>query len=159
MIVFDLKCANNHVFETWFASSEEYTTQVRQQEIECPHCGSFTIEKALSAPNIGRKSNSSSGEIAFSRSSQPEPMSLTHLPESLQAEFSGALKKVREHIEKTCEYVGEHFPEEARKIHYGETPERGIYGEATAQEAETLREEGIEVLPLVGVRKSRPTNA
>ncbi|HXV73392.1 MAG TPA: DUF1178 family protein [Sphingomonadales bacterium] len=159
MIVFDLKCANGHVFEAWFASSEEFAAQSHNTEIECPHCGSSRVEKTLSAPNVGRKSNARPGTIAFSGAAKREPVGLTRLPGALKAEFDGILKKVREHVEKTCEYVGEKFPEEARKIHYGETPERGIYGEASAHEAEALREEGIEVLPLPGLRKGGSADA
>jgi len=158
MIVFDLKCGNGHVFEAWFASGEEFAAQSHDGEVECPQCGSTRIEKALSAPNVGRKSNQREGAISFGAGKR-EPLGMTRLPRGLQEEFKGVLNKVRRHVEQTCEYVGEAFPEEARKIHYGEAPERGIYGEATLLETEALKDEGIEVLPLPGARKGGPADA
>ena len=159
MIVFDLKCANGHVFEAWFASGEEFSTQSRRGEIECPQCGARRVEKSLSAPNVGMKSSQREGTVSFRGAAKRAQLGLTRLPRWLQGEFESVLEKVREHVEQTCEYVGEAFSEEARKIHYGEAPERGIYGEATLVESEALREEGIEVLPLPGVRKGGPADA
>jgi hypothetical protein len=159
MIVFDLKCGNGHVFEAWFASGEEFSIQARLGEIECPRCGSTTVEKKFSVPNVARKSNQRDGTIAFAGAAKREQLGMTRLPRRLRDEFEGVLKKVREHVEKTCDYVGGAFPDEARKIHYGEAPERGIYGEATPSESEALQDEGIEVFPLPVVRKGGPADA
>lgn len=159
MIVYDLKCANGHVFEAWFSSGEEFATQARYREVECPACGSTRIEKTLSAPNVARKSSQRDGTIAFRGQGKREQLGMTRLPRALRDEFETVLKKVRDHVEATCEYVGPDFPEEARKIHYGEAPERGIFGEASPEESDALSEEGIEVFPLPGPRKGGPADA
>ena len=114
------------------------------------------------APNVGTKSNRK--QPATRRAPEGgeaevgefiEPVGLTSLPPKLQNELEYVLNRVRDHVEKTCEYVGADFPEEARKIHYGETPDRGIYGEATIEESEELLDEGIDVIALPMTRKSR----
>jgi len=86
---------------------------------------------------------------------EPENLGYATLPRKLQDELEGVLEKVREHVEEHCEYVGEKFTEEARSMHYGEKPERGIYGEASYEDSIELMEEGIEVFPLPGFKKPR----
>ncbi len=162
MIVFDLKCDLNHVFEAWFSSSKAFDTQVRLGEIECPVCGSTKVEKAVMAPNIAKKSNQdtrTSEARVFSDTAGEEQIGYTHLPKHLRKELEGVLDKVRKHVEENCEYVGANFPEEVRKMHYGEAPERGIYGEASREESLDLLEEGIDVIPVPGIRKPRSTDA
>jgi hypothetical protein len=162
MIVFDLKCELNHVFEAWFSSSKAFDTQVRLGEIECPACGSTNVKKAVMAPNISKKTNQGTGTPearVFLDTVDEEQVGYTHLPKPLQKELEGVLNKVRKHVEENCEYVGANFPEEVRKMHYGEAPERGIYGEASREESLDLLEEGIDVIPVPGIRKPRSTDA
>ncbi len=124
MIRFALRCAAGHEFEGWFRSGDEFSAQRTAREIACPHCGDTGIEKAPMAPNIGH---------AHDRSG-PTP-----------AQLRAALLEMRRQVETNCDYVGERFAEEARRIHYGEVDAHGIYGEATEQESHELTEEGIKV--------------
>lgn len=162
MIIFDVKCEFGHVFEGWFASGRAFRVQCREGDIECPVCGSRTVAKAITAPNVGAKGNRSSAPVpvaseneAVAGTEYSESVGMTDLPPALENELHKVLTKVQDHVEKTCDYVGKDFPEEARKIHYGETPERGIYGEATVEESEELIEEGIDIMALPLVRKPR----
>lgn len=162
MIVFDLKCTLGHQFEAWFRSSEDYEEQLALEEIECPHCGDTNLGKALMAPNIGAKGNQEASRPAVPSHSTFDDvgsLGLTTLPDGLRAELKKTLDKVRKHVEDNCEYVGDRFPEEARKIHYGETEDRGIYGEATIEESVDLMDEGIDVFALPPGRKAGPTDA
>jgi hypothetical protein len=128
MINFSLKCARGHEFEAWFRNGDTFDAQSRAGEVACPACGVTSVEKARRAPRLV-KSRGDSAE----RSAQAV------------AELRRGLADLRRQVEEKCDYVGAAFPEEARKIHYGETPARAIYGEATAEQAGELREEGIEV--------------
>ncbi|MCH9051111.1 MAG: DUF1178 family protein [Proteobacteria bacterium] len=134
MILFDLKCAKDHVFEAWFKDGDTFTNQSKTGEIVCPLCANREITKAPMAPQLARRRE---GEGPSSNSA----------PDS-EAEQIAAAKQVIEalqhKVEENCDYVGENFAEEARKIHYGETEKRGIYGEATDIEAGDLEDEGIE---------------
>jgi len=125
MILFRLQCAAGHEFEAWFRDGAGFEAQQQQGEIACPHCGEMKVEKAVMAPHIGR-----SREV-------PPPVS----PAKLRA----ALVEMRREIEQNCDYVGERFAEEARRIHYGETDPHGIYGEASPEQSQELAEEGIRV--------------
>ena len=124
MIVFDLKCAADHVFEAWFRDGDAYEAQVAGGEVVCPVCGDTSIAKAPMAPSLARRAHARESE-------RP-------------AQMMRYFRAVCDHVEKTFDDVGERFPEEARKIHYGETDKRSIYGQATTDEASELREEGIE---------------
>ena len=123
MIRFSLRCASGHEFEAWFRNGEGYEAQQVAGEIACPECGDTHIEKALMAPSIGR-----------SRAAG-QPMS--------PAQLRSALVELRQQVESKCDYVGPQFAEEARRIHYGESDPRGIYGEATEAESRELAEEGV----------------
>lgn len=123
MIRFTLRCNAEHEFEGWFRSGDAFEAQQQAGEIACPTCGDNRIEKALMAPNIGR--------------------SHKNVPALSPARMRAALVELRRQVETNCDYVGERFAEEARKIHYGEVDPRGIYGEATAEESHELAEEGI----------------
>jgi hypothetical protein len=125
MIRFTLRCNAEHEFEGWFRNSDAFEAQQQAGEIACPSCGDNRIEKALMAPNIGR--------------------SHKNVPALSPAQMRAALVELRRQVETNCDYVGERFAEEARKIHYGEADPHGIYGEATAEESRELAEEGIEV--------------
>ena len=128
MISYDLRCAKDHVFEAWFRNSDAYGEQVKKKAVACPVCGSTKVEKTIMAPRIAK------GDGGKSRGSDEIS------PEAMQQ----MLVKIRETVEENCDYVGADFPEEARKIHYGETEQRDIYGEASDQEATELADEGIE---------------
>ena len=129
MILFDLKCANQHVFEAWFQDSGAFEAQATGHEITCPICGDTAIAKALMAPAVAnaRKTGDQRPDKAAVRMGQ----------------YMNALSELRQHVEQNCDYVGEKFPEEARKIHYGEAEHRDIYGEASNEEATELKDEGV----------------
>ena len=134
MKVLNLQCSNSHSFEGWFASEDDFQGQLHRGMVECPLCGDSAVSKMLSAPrlNLGASSPEPRHEVM----SVPEP--------ALQAAW---MKMVR-HVMANTDDVGERFPEEARRIHYGEAEERGIRGQASPEETEALLEEGIGVLPL-----------
>jgi hypothetical protein len=133
MKVLNLRCADEHGFEGWFASEDDFSAQLASGAIACPLCGSKTIERLPSAPRI-----------QVSRHAAPVPEAAQGVPVTLQSQW---LRAVR-HVMETTEDVGERFVEEARRIHYGEVEERGIRGRASREDADALREEGIEVMAL-----------
>jgi len=154
MIKYTLRCAEEHEFEAWFSNSEAYDKQAEQRLIVCPHCGSSQTEKALMAPSIGMRSNRRA-ETAPTHAAPAGSGQAAMLPAAAGAqqpaahgEFTALMRKLREHVEKNADYVGPSFAEEARRIHYEETEARGIYGEASLDEAKELYEEGIPLLPL-----------
>lgn len=126
MILYELRCAADHRFEAWFKDGAAYEAQAATGDISCPICGDAHIGKAPMAPRIARSRS------ADERARQ------------LQAEMIRQLGELRQKVENSCDYVGERFADEARRIHYGETGARGIYGEATAEETQELKDEGIE---------------
>jgi hypothetical protein len=134
MIKYNLKCENSHVFEAWFKNSNAYDAQSERGIVSCTFCGSHSVTKAPMAPSIPSKGNrkSKQDEVA---SAQQEQMTVA----------IKALKDIRKTVEENCDYVGNQFAEEARKIHYGETDDRGIYGEATEDEKAELADEGVDV--------------
>ncbi|MDE1937966.1 MAG: DUF1178 family protein [Alphaproteobacteria bacterium] len=129
MIVYNLKCGRGHEFEGWFKDSAAYDEQATDGKLTCPMCTSRKVEKAMMAPALAgtKKSLSAKDELKKMR------------------QFVSGMRK---YVEENAEYVGPKFPEEARKIHYGETEERHIYGEATLKEAKDLIEEGVDVAAL-----------
>ena len=130
MIVYNLRCMNSHEFEGWFKDSAAFDDQAAAGKLVCPICETGSVEKALMAPAVaGTKKGVASSPSELRR---------------MRQFVTGLRKYVQEH----AEYVGQKFPEEARKIHYGETEERHIYGEATVKEAHELIEEGVDVAPL-----------
>lgn len=138
MIRYRLACPDRHEFDAWFKSSAAYDTQAGAGQVSCPECGSHHIEKALMAPSV--KTARSQEE----RAKQPKRPMAALMPPELQE----MMKKIRDHVRETADYVGDKFADEARKIHYEETEARGIYGEATMEEAHALHEEGIPFQPL-----------
>jgi hypothetical protein len=138
MKVLNLRCAHGHGFEGWFASNEAFDTQLAAGLVECPVCGDTAIVKLLSAPRLNLGNPKAPAEAAPAVPSQA-PAEL-----SLEARWMRAMREV---IAKT-EDVGDRFAEEARKMHYGETEERGIRGHATPEQTEALLDEGIAVMPL-----------
>ena len=140
MKVLDLQCAHQHVFEGWFASEEDFQNQLGRGMVQCPLCGDLAIGKKLSAPHLN---------FGASRPDQAPRQDVVVLPERQVAADAqaGWLKMVRQVMANT-EDVGDKFAEVARKMHYGETEEHGIRGQASREEAVSLLEEGIAVLPL-----------
>lgn len=144
MIRYNLRCDRGHQFESWFQSSAAYDSQERRKLINCPSCGSAKVEKAIMAPQIARKK----GKDAAPEPAAPAETSAMPLMLAQERELRTKLKELRDHIVKTADDVGDKFPNEARKMHYGEIEHRPIYGEASPSEARALVEEGVEVSPL-----------
>jgi hypothetical protein len=134
MIVYDLRCGNDHEFESWFQSSDAFDSLAKARQVACPVCGNTKVTKSLMAPAVsGAKKKDADRTKAVSSPAAQQ-----------MGQYMQALRELRAQVEKNCDYVGEKFPEEARKMHYGEAETRNIYGEASNSEAEALREEGIE---------------
>ena len=163
MIRYALNCEHGHSFESWFQSSAAYDKQVKRGLVACPVCGSAKVEKAIMAPRLSRN------DAGEPRSPSPvpvppagphgpiQPAPMPPIPSGKaplammsppERELRKKLKELRDHITKNADYVGPRFPEQARKIHYGEIEHRSIYGEASPEEAKELLEEGIEFHPL-----------
>ncbi len=136
MIVYNLKCRKDHVFEAWFRDSATYDAQAAAGELACPTCGNRGIEKALMAPRLGKSEKGRPPVDA--KAEQKAVMETQQAGEAMKA-----LSELRQKIEQNFDYVGPKFAEEARKIHYGETDSRNIYGETSSEDAEALKEEGI----------------
>jgi len=131
MIVYDLQCGAGHGFDGWFRDADAFEDQRRARKIVCPVCADTRVVKVPAAARIMK-----------GRAGSHEARGADH---GRAAAWRGALEALHEHVRETCDYVGARFPEEARRIHYGEAEERGIYGEATAEEARDLVEEGVPV--------------
>lgn len=133
MIRFSLVCESEHEFDGWFRNGEDYDRQKKRGLVSCPACGSTRVDKALMAPAVstGRKRET----LAMAMGEQ-------------QRQMMAQLKAMTEHAKKNADYVGDKFAEEARKIHFGEAEARGIYGEATPEEARDLADDGVEFMPL-----------
>lgn len=175
--VLDLQCGQQHVFEGWFGSEGDYLSQLERGLVACPMCGDASVTKRLSAPRLNLNTTRGEREIVgnaignaadSSEGNQAQAAALTHGSESASASRSNAsrlpslqelanlepaqlqaalLKMVRHVVANTVD-VGNSFPEEARKMHYGETEQRNIRGHATPEETEALIDEGIAVMPL-----------
>jgi hypothetical protein len=161
MIRYTLNCEHGHTFESWFQNSAAYDKQAKRALVTCPVCGSAKVEKAIMAPRLARAEAAASAEAL----PMPFPATPANLPapqpplpapgktpvaimSPQERELRKKLKELREHVTKNADYVGPRFPEQARKIHYGEVEHRSIYGEASPDEAKALHEEGIEFHPL-----------
>ena len=151
MILYQLRCADEHSFEAWFRDSASYDLQARSGDVECPYCGSTDISKAPMAPHIG--SSTSDGD-AESTTDITDITDIKDMDERRATEVAqqilDAVGRIRGYAEDNFEDVGEDFADEARKIHHGDTPERGIYGKATEHDAEELEDEGIDFVRLPG---------
>ena len=150
MIRYALRCERDHTFESWFQSSSAYESQVKRNLVDCPVCGSTKVEKAIMAPRIvGKKGRGDNLPVpAAGAEVAAPPPAPTSLMMAQERELRAKLKELRDHIVKNADNVGEQFPNEARKMHYGDIEHRPIYGEASPQEARELIDEGIEVAPL-----------
>ena len=150
MIRYALRCERDHEFESWFQSSSAYESQVKRSLVDCPVCGSTKVEKAIMAPRIvSKKGREASLPVAAPAApADVDAPESTPLMMAQERELRAKLKELRDHVVKNADNVGEQFPNEARKMHYGDIEHRPIYGEASPQEARELIEEGIEVAPL-----------
>lgn len=138
MKVFDLQCGREHLFEGWFASEEDFVNQKQSGGLTCPLCGDSIVNKRLSAPRLNLLSRGAESPTRRNTTHSDEPSP------TLQA----AWVALGRYVLASTEDVGDQFAQEARKIHYGEIPERGIRGQATLAETESLKDEGIAVLAL-----------
>ena len=144
MIKYTLACDKGHSFESWFADSAAYDKQAKRGLVACPQCGSPKVEKAIMAPRLsGTRKRGTAPEITA-----PPQQAPVAVMSPVEQELRSKLKELREHIVKNADNVGEKFPEEARKMHYGETEHRSIYGVASLDDAKELAEEGIDVHPI-----------
>ena len=148
MKVLDLECCQSHVFEGWFASEEDFQSQRKRSLIECPVCGTASVSKKLSAPRLNL-----AGFAPGSAAAPQETVAVAGAEQALQAAWMTLARRVL----ASTDDVGERFAEEARKIHYGESKERGIRGQASPAQTESLLEEGIAVMqfPLPEALKGR----
>ena len=133
MIRFSLSCEHDHEFDAWFRSNDDFDTQKKRGFVECPSCGSSKVEKALMAP-----------AVSTGRKREKFTLAMGEQQKKAMAEIKALSEKIREN----ADYVGDKFAEEARKIHFGETDARGIYGEATPEEARSLAEDGVGFMPI-----------
>jgi hypothetical protein len=174
MKVLDLQCAQHHVFEGWFGSEDDYQSQLARGLLNCPMCGDASVTKKLSAPRLNLSTTRGDRDAASSTSqtssantnhdtgtsapmsaateastnAAPALPSLQEVANLEPAQLQAALLKMVRHVVANTEDVGSSFPEEARKMHYGETEARNIRGHATPEETEELIDEGIAVMPL-----------
>ena len=153
MIRYTLVCERQHNFESWFANSAAYDKQVKRGLVGCPICGSIKVDKAIMAPRLGRSGKpidmpQAPPEAPLPAAAPAEAPAPVAMMSSQERAFRGKLKELRDHLTRNAENVGRKFPEEARKMHYGEIEHRSIFGEASPQEAKDLHEEGIEFHPL-----------
>lgn len=142
MIKYNLICCQEHDFEAWFSSSSDYDAQREKRLVNCPHCGTSKVQKAIMAPNVSTSRHKQSAK--------------TQQLKSISKAAAALAVKVKEDIAQNCEDVGDRFSDEARAIHYGEKPERGIYGQATLKEAKALIEEGVQIKALPDALRPKP---
>ena len=161
MIRYALACKRDHEFEGWFGSSQDYDAQQEKGLLECPICGSHDISKTLMAPSVAtsRKREAIAAQVPgpveeAAPPADPSPVQVAGLSREQRA-ILGQMRALKEKLLSSAENVGDKFSEEARKIHYGEAEQRGIYGKATLDEAAELAEEGIEFLPLPDLPEDR----
>jgi hypothetical protein len=150
MIRYNLRCERGHAFESWFQSSAAYESQEKRKLVNCPSCGSAKVERAIMAPQIVSKKGRDSADPAPVAAPSMDVTAPTSTPLMMaqERELRAKLRELRDHIVKNADNVGERFPNEARKMHYGDIEHRPIYGEASPEEARSLVDEGVEVSPL-----------
>ena len=132
MIKYTLQCSNFHQFDSWFSSSEAFDKLKDSKLLSCELCGDTSVSKSIMAPSVKTKKD--------------EAIKGALLQDTLKE--NNLLEELRKKVEKSCEYVGDKFAEEARAMHDGDSPERSIYGKTTKKEAKLLLEEGIPIMPL-----------
>jgi hypothetical protein len=159
MIRYALVCDKSHEFESWFQNSGAFDKQVKRGLVTCPMCGSTKVEKAIMAPKLAR-TDTDAAEMRTAMAAEtesaadatpvaaPEEKAPVAMLSPQEQEFRKKLKELRDHLTQNSDNVGQRFPEEARKMHYGEIEHRSIYGEASPDEAKALAEEGVPFHPL-----------
>lgn len=153
MIHYDLRCEAGHEFDGWFKDSAGFEAQAKAGFVECPVCGTGKVAKQLMAPAIPKKGNARRVEPAVPAPQPPAaPQQAATGP--MPAQVMALLQRIRAEVERNCDYVGQDFAEEARRIHRGESDRKGIYGEASDAETAALRDEGIEVARLPWVPRA-----
>ena len=151
MIHYQLRCGSGHAFDGWFRDSAAFDQQSKHGMAECPVCGDTDVKRALMAPALGKAGRSAPAQVEAPAPADPPVMPVAGgLPDGVRA----MLQKMRAEVEKRCDYVGPEFAAEARRIHAGEHDRRGIYGEASAEEAERLADDGIEVAQIPWVPRA-----
>jgi hypothetical protein len=161
MIRYTLNCAKGHEFESWFQNSAAFDKQKKRSQVTCPLCGSAKVEKALMTPRLARADTADRElpqlplPVPPAPAAEPSPLppappgkTAVAMTSPQERELRRKLKELRDQVTKNASYVGPRFPEEARKMHYGEIEHRSIYGEASPDDAKALHEEGIEFHPL-----------
>jgi hypothetical protein len=157
VIAFTLACDAGHEFESWFSSGAAFEEQAKRRLVACPVCGSVKVAKTVMAPSVARTDNrrrTGRAETSPSSGAHPEPSAQPPVPQphavlgEPERQLRDMIRTLRKHVAENSDYVGRKFPEEARQMHNGEIEHRSIWGEASAEEAKALAEEGIEVHPL-----------
>jgi hypothetical protein len=148
MKVLNLRCGQGHGFEGWFASDEDFEAQTARGLLSCPVCGDAEALRMPTAPRLNLGRGRAGAEQPAATPAASTVASAAAPPESAEQRLASLWLQAVTQVLARTEDVGERFPEEARRIHYGEAPERGIRGQATPDEREALREEGIEVVAL-----------
>jgi hypothetical protein len=141
MIHYDLRCSQDHAFDGWFKDSAAFDSLAKRGLVDCPHCGDSKIERALMRPAVAKRE---SLPVPMPAAKPPAPPAAAVAGMPMPAQMRAMLQRMRAEVEKNCDYVGPNFAEEARKIHRGESEKRGIYGETSPDQAESLADEGIE---------------
>lgn len=145
MIKYSLACPHGHTFESWFADSAAYDKQAKRGLVACPACGSVKVKKAIMAPALSGTRKTRKIAVEAPPPAEKSPVAMLSPQER---EVRAKLKELKDHLTKNADHVGAKFPEQARKMHYGEIEHRSIYGEASPKEAQALAEEGIDFHPL-----------
>lgn len=164
MILYRLRCKEEHEFDGWFRNGATFDAQRESGALECPVCGTATVSKALMAPSIASSRHPAEATAGDSQTgdarardtqfgeTRASEIQAVHPVMRQVAELKRQLRAMRRLVEENCDYVGDRFADEARRIHYGEREANGIYGETTPEESERLREEGIEFGSLPWIR-------
>ncbi len=159
MIRYTLSCENDHQFEAWFSGSEAFDEQRAAGHVSCPTCGSADVQKTLMTPSVSTARKKEMRSDTSRSSDEPKTSPETPVPvasdKAVPEEFLKMMRTIRDTVKENADYVGPGFAEEARKIHYGESEERGIYGEASTEDVNGLKEEGIDVMPLPALPEDR----
>ncbi|MEJ1977374.1 MAG: DUF1178 family protein [Acetobacteraceae bacterium] len=156
MIHYQLRCGSDHAFDGWFRDSAAFDAQAQRGLLTCPVCGASDVARALMAPAVGKPRTAPHQVEATEPVQSPavpgpgQPVAGGALPDQVRA----MLQRMRAEVERRCDYVGDGFADEARRIHRGETNARGIYGEATPEQAERLADEGIEIAQIPWVPRA-----
>jgi hypothetical protein len=155
MIHYQLQCGQAHGFDGWFKDSTSFEKQAKRGLIECPECGGTDVSRALMAPALTRRE---SVPVPVAQAEPPAPVPAV-VPEKatagrIPAQMLAALQRMRAEVEKTCDYVGPDFADQARAMHRGEAEVKGIYGETTEEQAESLADEGIAVASIPWVPRA-----